>query len=397
MTRTRVFRSSTFKATFLSLSLLAPMLSGCTPRDDGDSYSLSEQVAAGQTIRLDPVPTHERASVYRLTYRSTDARNANQLVRVSAQVLVPNDTPPAGGWPVLAWAHGASGIGLTCAPSVMGIGTVQARFYDGWLQQGFAIVATDYPGLGEPGAPLFLNARSEGMSILDAIRAAHSRLPDLSQNVVLAGHSQGGQAVIAAAGLAPTYTPGIHILGTIAAAPHELDAEGAHTLLNPRNPRQFSPSVPLLLMLGASYSEANPSFDPARVFTPRALHLIHEAKTTCIPDFFALAHRSGLTIANMLQPDAETALAPALEWARYPSLKLSTPVFIGTGTQDVHALPSEQKRLVADLCASGTSVTQHIYPGVNHNDTLSASRSDSHAFARQLLNGEEPRASCPAH
>lgn len=264
---------------------LGALLSGCASDDDGDSWSVSAPVAAGQAIRLDTVPTHEAASVYRLTYRSTDARNAQQLVRVSAQVLVPHGHAPAGGWPVLAWAHGESGLHLTCAPSVMGIGTVQARFYDGWLRQGFAIVATDYPGLGEPGAPLLLNARSEGMSVLDAVRAARERLPDLSATVLLNGHAQGAQAALAAASLAHSYAPHLHILGTIAAAPPYLDEEAVHDLLHPANPRSFSPAVPELLTLGESLAEADPTANAPEAFTERGQHAMHDAATMCASDF----------------------------------------------------------------------------------------------------------------
>ncbi|EHH68061.1 lipase family protein [Gluconobacter morbifer] len=378
----------------LGLCALTVLLTGCASQDEDDSWSVSAPVAAGQAIRLDTVPSHEPARVYRLTYRSTDARNAHQLVRVSAQVLVPRGRAPAGGWPVMAWAHGESGLHLTCAPSVMGIGTVQARFYDGWLRQGFAIVATDYPGLGEPGAPLQLNARSEGMSVLDAVRAAHERLPELSETVLLNGHSQGAQAVLAAAGLASSYAPQLHIMGTIAAAPPYLDETGIQTLLHPRNPHVFSPAVPELLTLGASLATADPSFNPSSAFTPRAQKMLQDARTSCSSDFFPLVRRSGLTPATTLQPDAETALAPALDWTHYPTFTLPAPVLIATSGQDLHTSPAEQKRLTAQLCAAGTNVTTCYYSSISHNGTLTAMTSDAHAFAQKLLSGTTPVSEC---
>ena len=38
---------------------------------------------------------------------------------VSAVVLIPDGKPPAGGWPVIAWAHEFSGAARQCAPSLM--------------------------------------------------------------------------------------------------------------------------------------------------------------------------------------------------------------------------------------------------------------------------------------
>ena len=386
----------TMGATLLSLTSLGAALSGCASQDDGDSYSVSVPVAAGQAMRLDHMISHVPGQAWRLTYRSADARNPKQLVRVSAEVLVPAGKPPAGGWPVLAWAHGESGLHLTCAPSVMGLGTVQERFYGPWLRQGFAIVATDYPGLGEPGEALLLNARSEGMSVLDSVRAAHERLPSISTTVLLSGHSQGAQAALAASAMAASYAPQLHILGTIAVAPPYLDAQGVQDLLHPRNPHNFSPAVPELLSLGASLAQADPSFDANAVFTNRALALMHDAGSTCSSDFFPMVHRSGLTPATTLKPGADAVLAPALKWAEYPSLSLSTPVMIATGAQDLHSSPSEQHRLVNALCAAGTSVSHTTYGGASHSGTLAAVTTDAHGFARTLLAGQKPANNCPA-
>ena len=34
-------------------------------------------------------------------------------------VLIPAGSAPVGGWPVIAWAHGTSGMARICAPSLM--------------------------------------------------------------------------------------------------------------------------------------------------------------------------------------------------------------------------------------------------------------------------------------
>ena len=39
-------------------------------------------------------------------------------VAVSGTIAIPKGTPPAGGWPVISWAHGTTGDGAACTPSL---------------------------------------------------------------------------------------------------------------------------------------------------------------------------------------------------------------------------------------------------------------------------------------
>src|ERR1700759_2686368 len=48
-------------------------------------------------------------------YRTTDA--AAHSVPASGVVSIPKGRTPKGGWPVITWAHGTSGIADECAPS----------------------------------------------------------------------------------------------------------------------------------------------------------------------------------------------------------------------------------------------------------------------------------------
>jgi hypothetical protein len=57
------------------------------------------------------------ASAVRILYHSLDA--TGQDVATSGVVLIPAGTAPPKGWPVIAWAHGTSGVARLCAPSAM--------------------------------------------------------------------------------------------------------------------------------------------------------------------------------------------------------------------------------------------------------------------------------------
>ena len=66
-----------------------------------------------------------------------------------------------------------------------------------WLKAGYAVVRTDYEGLGVPNVTHpYLIGVSEGRSVLDMVRAARKLDTTIGKNVVLAGHSQGGHAVL---------------------------------------------------------------------------------------------------------------------------------------------------------------------------------------------------------
>ena len=157
-----------------------------------------------------------------ILYRSTGPDGKANAV--SGSVALPKGKAPKGGWPVITYAHGTTGSADTCAPT---------RGYDAntlisyaypllkrWLKAGYAVVRTDYEGLGTPGVHAYLGGPTEGYSVLDAVRAARKVEPRLSKRFVIAGHSQGGHAALFAASLAPR--PGrlsCALRGTVAFAP----------------------------------------------------------------------------------------------------------------------------------------------------------------------------------
>src|SRR3954468_24353477 len=176
-----------------------------------------------------------------LLYRSTSV--TGQAIAVSGTLTVPKGKAPKGGWPVISWAHGTTGIADQCAPSRQGSEGIVNYAYpllQRWLKAGYAVVRTDYEGLGTPGAHPYLIGRSEGRSVLDSVRAARKLDARLGRRVVIAGHSQGGHAALWAASLASKWTPELKIRGTLALAPASHIGEQAALLRSITSPSGLS-------------------------------------------------------------------------------------------------------------------------------------------------------------
>ena len=110
----------------------------------------------GTIIRSEPLaPLANGAAVTRVLYVSTGL--GDEPIAVSGIVVTPPGTPPAGGWTIVAWAHGTTGIVPRCAPSLESDGgTGKIPELEQLIAEGHVVVATDYPGLGTPGIHPYL-------------------------------------------------------------------------------------------------------------------------------------------------------------------------------------------------------------------------------------------------
>jgi hypothetical protein len=105
----------------------------------------------GSVIRYLGIPRIQLtgAMVYRVLYRSTGLNG--QPIAVSGIVMAPDRRAPAGGWPVIAWAHGTTGVARKCAPSLLPDPIASIPGINEMILHNFVVAATDYPGLGTAG------------------------------------------------------------------------------------------------------------------------------------------------------------------------------------------------------------------------------------------------------
>lgn len=334
----------------------------------------------------------------RITYLSTNGITGNGLVPVTAEVILPPGKPPKGGWPIVAWAHGTVGVADHCAPSSNPWTDRNKQYLLTWMKRGFAVVGTDYQGLGTPGTHAYLDTRVEAYSLLDGVRAALSSTPELRNRVMIVGQSQGGGAAFASAAFAPTYAPDIDIRGTVATGVPYLTPELLKQLMTTSATRQqgatFDPLMVYTLYLAQGLAGYDPAFRPQDAFTAKALPAYQAASDLCVHELTDQVKAEGLTFGNSLTPNFAKVLAPALAAMAYPTMKLNQPLFIGTGELDRDVPPPLQFGLVKAACAAGTIVQAHLYKGLDHSQTVNASLPDSAAFTQAVMAGKPVTPHC---
>jgi pimeloyl-ACP methyl ester carboxylesterase len=162
---------------------------------------------------------------YRIAFRSQRSKPTSGTAAegdMAAVLMVPEK--PLAGAPLVVWAHGSLGIAPKCAPSRFELaGPVLDQDTPVDLYKlagyGFTVIAPDYSGYSYGQTPMYFNAEDEAHAVLDATRAAAKILPSPPSQVVFAGHSQGGHAVLAAHAYAKSYGMSGTLVGVAALTP----------------------------------------------------------------------------------------------------------------------------------------------------------------------------------
>ncbi|WP_374297718.1 alpha/beta fold hydrolase [Sphingomonas sp.] len=372
------------KAALIGIAALAlplPALAQATP-------------AAGTMMKTAPLAADhglaDAGKALSILYSSTDGVTGKGTVPVSGALFLPKGKPPKGGWPLVAWAHGTVGIGDDCAPSRNARSQRDATYLNSWLREGYAVVATDYQGLGTPGPHPYLNTRAEAYSVLDSVRAALGAKLGLANKVLIIGQSQGAGAAFATAGYAQAYAPKVNLLGTVATGVPYLNG----SLSQPSDIDQVDRTIAYLMYIAAAAQEVDPALKADAAFTPEARPLVAESEKLCVAEMMGAVVKAGLTRRKALVGDFSALYAPYLRGTGYSTVHIRTPVFIGTGEKDVDVPPPMQKSLVRDACKAGTRIQFHLYKGMDHSGALNPSFADSRVFARNLLEGKPVSSNC---
>ena len=325
-----------------------------------------------------------------LLYRSVGVRG--KAVAVSGTVTVPKGRAPRGGWPVISYGHGTTGIADRCAPSrdsasapAHGLTAYAYPLLRRWLRAGYAVVRTDYEGLGTPGVHPYVVGRSEGRGVVDIVRASRQLDGRLARRYVIAGHSQGGHAALWAASLAPRWTPELRVRGTVALAPVSHLAEQTALLPNFTAPGGLSGLVAMILR---GLDVARPDLGVSAGLTQRAAALYPQTLTTCLGQLTSPESFGGLAPADVIRSEAPTGpVTAALAQQDPEDLRIRTPVRVQQGVDDATVFKLFTDPLVADLRRRGAEVSYETYGGVDHGGAVTNARSarDATSYIRGRL------------
>jgi pimeloyl-ACP methyl ester carboxylesterase len=334
---------------------------------------------------------------FRLLYVTTNA--ADQPVLASAALALPKNATAA--VPLIAWAHGTVGVARGCAPTIGRDAITEDGMpaMDSLARNHWAMVATDYPGMGTEGNFPYLVGQGEGRAVLDAARAAH-QVPAarLADKTVIWGHSQGGHAALWAGELAATYAPELNVVGTAALSPASNPEAIAQAVLS--HPEMVGASLGVSFVVDA-YTRYYDNLDLNQIVAPPAIAIVREAAARCTSeDGTLITALTGLAIANdqpILRPGSlEGPFGDRLR-QNTPTGPWSAPLFIAQGEADEVIPFTINKDYVAGLCRGGFNVQFQGYPGGTHMSILETGSPLSlrlEQWTRARLAGEPSKADC---
>lgn len=363
--------------------------------EPGDFYDPPDEMAEapGTVLRSEPfdrgIPAG--AEAHRILYASTD--DAGRPIAVSGLVIVPSDPPP-GPRPVLAWAHGTTGIARPCAPSntdapLAGIPDLAPALAAGWV-----VTLTDYPGLGTPGPHPYLVAEVAANAVLDSVTAAH----DLELDVVLDdrfaiwGHSQGGHSALAAGERADERLPEQDLVGVAALAP-ATDLTGNLAAVAGTQAGNF-----LTVLAVEAWTAHYPEL-PDDTLSSSAAGPAGRLAAACLnqPSRFR-ALLAALRLPDDLltvDPTTDPAWTARLRENRPDPAGITAPLFVGQGLADTIIDAGVTRAWVEERCEASLPTTWTGYGGLDHLDVVGPGGTDAMAWTTDRFDGAETVDACP--
>lgn len=364
-----------------------------------DFYSYEAAIPSpGQLLRQEALTADQSvpgaADAIRLLYSSTDGLADTGAVVVSGALFLPQGTPPAGGWPLLLWSHGTVGIADKCAPTWTGYVPFHDEHLSQWLSEGYAVVASDYQGLGTKGTHPYLATRPAAYSNLDVLRAVQSADFPVSDRIVLAGQSQGAGAAIATAAYAPNYAPELDIRAVIATGVPFFTPDALLAVQQARPNDAIDPMLGYNFLALTLIEQIDPNFAVEHYVSDEALPLARGVTEICNRDMRSKIAEAELTYNKTFKVAPTEPLRQAFERMQFPTLKLSVPVFVGVGGDDRDTPPRMQAGFVKASCGAGSTVEAHLFDGYDHLTVLNHSQSVSQSFAAKAFQDEEISGNC---
>ena len=306
----------------------------------------------------------------------------------SGVVLLPYGKPPAGGWPLIAWSHGTSGVARSCAPSQM-----RSLFYNWeglyeYVMLGFAVVATDYAGLGTEGRHAYLDMLGNGADVIYSVPAAQAAVANLSRRWVVVGHSQGGLSALGAAQLEAGRKDAGY-LGTVVLA----GASDIEDLIDAGLAAKSPILNGLLAFVVYGFQTVSPQLAAENVLTDAAAKQYRRF----VIDGCSAASGAFTTLPadGMYRADwkNDPSVQKMLERVRPGVQPARGPLLLVTGGADPMFTPNASETVFERLCRSGQRVQRSVYPGLGHDPLVYGSLIEQ----IEWMKGRFSRATAPSN
>jgi hypothetical protein len=342
-----------------------------------DFYRVPDALPVGEPgdlIRTMPVEAPAGEVGLRIMYHSTDAEGNDRAV--TGAVYHPTGEPPAGGWPIVAWAHGTVGLAAACAPSRRptpppGFGVRGVR------------VATDYIGLGPVGElHPYLNAAAEGHAVIDSVAAVRA-LPevDAGQDWVVAGVSQGGHAALVTNEMAADRLPEAHLAGAVSIAPGSQLGESYGDPVQAR-------IITTMVLVGVAAEDRG--VDLADYLDPAALQAAAVIEKGCVSDIIdTMPAVAGSPDYFVTDPRTDPIGRAWIKENDPGQVASESPLMLVQGGQDILVVPARTAALFDRLCGLDQVVDELDVPTADHG-TVTDQASDQIAAWIAARFADEP-------
>ncbi|KAJ3954476.1 hypothetical protein N0V92_009022 [Colletotrichum tropicale] len=336
----------------------------------------------GDVLKLEPISpsnlgTPAGVAAYKLQYTSVDIDGSN--VPVTGFVAFPF-ARTAESFNLVAYAHGTSGVFRGCAPST----SPSLYDYTSWSQlviAGYAVVATDYAGLGNNyTAHKYVASAANANDTYWSVVAARNAFPNvLSKNWTSIGHSQGGGAVWKLSEHSLVQDPASGYLGGVAVAPVSKIYDALVSIGELRKLLQSSGSdSPLSLGVVPSavlgIKATFPDYD-APVISQAMKTRIELAKIGqfCDAAISGLTSDLGFGALSNATAESDTILKQFQELnAPAQGDSASKPLLLILGAEDTIVSEESGTASWKDSCAHGNIIHLSVYPGLDHSAVLTA-------------------------
>jgi hypothetical protein len=323
----------------------------------GDIISFRESNFTIDPISNTPYPG---VNAWQVLYQSENA--TGEVIAVSGTILVPTQSWPDEQRPIIGYSVGTRGLGDACAPSY-----TLSQGYDyelpniiKLLQKGWAVVISDYEGLGTPSDHTYMNGPSQGRVALDMVRAAQ-RLPQAGLStdapVILMGFSQGGAAAGWASEISSLYAPEINIIASVlGGVPADLEATGRFL--------DGTIFAALALMASVGLDAAYEDINLTEILNDEGLDLLSRSKNMCIVSLEDLDTKfetlfSQFTDFAKFNPVDDPVWQHYMAKSRLGNKTPSMPIYLYHGIFDQMVPYEPARELRNKWCEAGAVVEWH--------------------------------------